>query len=81
MIWLGIGLAVLMGLVAWMVGVTMQVARLQHEHVEQSAAERAALQALFRRLFNDAKRAGDLGAARAIQMQALSMGIDVEVQP
>lgn len=78
MIWLGIALAVFVGLVAWMVGVTLKFARLQVEHHERSHLEREALKALFKRLFKEAKAAGDVGAARSVQLQALSMGIDVE---
>lgn len=68
---------VLMFLVAWMVGVTLKFSRLQSEHYEKTSKEKAALTALYKRLFEEAKAAGNLGEARSIQMQAISMGIDL----
>lgn len=62
----------------WAVGIVLKFNRLQHELAERTEQERRALKAMLVRVFQEAKNRGDLGAARAVQMQAFACGIDVE---
>ena len=63
---------------AWAVGVVMKFNRLQHEMEREKESEKRALKSLLVKLYREAKERGDLGAARAVQIQGYTYGVDVD---
>lgn len=79
MSWIQIAVMLLVFLVfAWAVGIVLKFNRLQHEMEREKEAEKRALKALLARLYREAKERGDVGAARAVQIQGFTYGVDVE---
>lgn len=71
-------LAIAIVAVVWSWIMVVRFARLQQEFRREQEADQRALKAFLVRLFLEAKSAGNVGAARQVQMQAFAVGVDVE---